>query len=146
MVLCESPSAVLGVPPAASLPEVKAAYRLRVLQTHPDKGGSAEEFRLVQTAFESLVASKLSGVAAVEGCAYRRSATSRGPRRAASFDAAPSMTCARDRERTPRRQQRKPRKPSVAKPAPRQLSPRALARKMGMFPQPTLESFGFPLL
>jgi len=33
---------------------IKKAYFKRVLATHPDKGGDAEEFRRVQTSFEVL--------------------------------------------------------------------------------------------
>ena len=35
---------VLGVAAGATAKEVKAAYRRRAVQTHPDKGGSVEEF------------------------------------------------------------------------------------------------------
>lgn len=34
--------------------KIKAAYRLRVKETHPDHGGDPEEFRLVQLAYEVL--------------------------------------------------------------------------------------------
>lgn len=38
----------------ASYDEIRAAYRRRVLATHPDKGGSAQDFRRVQLAWEVL--------------------------------------------------------------------------------------------
>lgn len=43
----------LGLGSSATLTEIKQAYRARALQTHPDRGGSAEEFRAVQSAYES---------------------------------------------------------------------------------------------
>lgn len=36
------------------LPDIKRHWRKRVLETHPDKGGKAEHFRLVQRAWEIL--------------------------------------------------------------------------------------------
>jgi len=42
----------LGLEPSATLADIKQAYRARALQTHPDRGGSAEEFRAVQSAYE----------------------------------------------------------------------------------------------
>jgi curved DNA-binding protein CbpA len=44
----------LGAKPSASDAELKAAYRRRVRETHPDMGGDAHEFRLVQEAWETL--------------------------------------------------------------------------------------------
>jgi len=43
----------LGLEAGATVLEIKRAYRARALQTHPDRGGSAEEFRAVQSAYES---------------------------------------------------------------------------------------------
>jgi hypothetical protein len=42
----------LRLEPKATLSEIKRAYRVRALETHPDRGGSAEEFRKVQRAYE----------------------------------------------------------------------------------------------
>mmetsp|Transcript_42123 Transcript_42123/g.94702 ORF Transcript_42123/g.94702 Transcript_42123/m.94702 type:complete len:475 (-) Transcript_42123:15-1439(-) len=39
----------------ASDPELRTAYRQRALQVHPDKGGTANEFRVIVHAFEVLV-------------------------------------------------------------------------------------------
>ncbi len=36
--------------------EVRKAYRKRALEVHPDKGGSAEEFRDVKAASEKIIA------------------------------------------------------------------------------------------
>jgi hypothetical protein len=41
-------------PPAPSQEEVKAAYRERAVETHPDQGGDAERFIEVQEAWERL--------------------------------------------------------------------------------------------
>eukprot|EP00929_Paragymnodinium_shiwhaense_P062954 TRINITY_DN31473_c0_g1_i1.p1 TRINITY_DN31473_c0_g1~~TRINITY_DN31473_c0_g1_i1.p1 ORF type:complete len:410 (-),score=83.30 TRINITY_DN31473_c0_g1_i1:308-1537(-) len=47
--------AALGVPKTADDRAIRAAYRRRVLQTHPDKdGGSADAFHAVTAAFEAL--------------------------------------------------------------------------------------------
>jgi hypothetical protein len=43
---------VLGLAARANLEEVKAAYRRRALELHPDRGGRAEDFRGLQTAYE----------------------------------------------------------------------------------------------
>lgn len=51
---------ILGVESTASLVEVKRAFRKRALETHPDHGGEAEQFRKVQAAYEKLV-KKLGG-------------------------------------------------------------------------------------
>ncbi|MFM2416658.1 MAG: hypothetical protein RL385_1381 [Pseudomonadota bacterium] len=47
--------AALGVEPGAGLQEIRAAYRKRALETHPDQGGDAEAFRAVQSAYERLL-------------------------------------------------------------------------------------------
>jgi hypothetical protein len=43
----------LGLEPQATLVEIKQAYRAQALRTHPDRGGSAEAFRLVHSAYEA---------------------------------------------------------------------------------------------
>lgn len=48
------PYSVLGIKKGATLAEIKAAYRKRAKETHPDKGGSDEAFRKVQEAYEAL--------------------------------------------------------------------------------------------
>ena len=45
---------VLGVSRSASDADVRDAYRRKVKTTHPDAGGSAEAFREVQEAYETL--------------------------------------------------------------------------------------------
>lgn len=45
---------VLGVEPDADQKSIRSAYRRRARQTHPDQGGSPEEFHLVQEAWEAL--------------------------------------------------------------------------------------------
>jgi curved DNA-binding protein CbpA len=49
-----SPFEVLGIEPDADEDELKEAYRQRVLETHPDHGGSAEAFRQVREAYEAV--------------------------------------------------------------------------------------------
>jgi DnaJ-like protein len=43
----------LGLNSSATVVEIRQAYRARALQTHPDRGGSAEEFRAVHRAYEA---------------------------------------------------------------------------------------------
>lgn len=50
----ESPFDVLQVDPDASDEAIDRAYRRRVLETHPDQGGSAAEFQRVRRAYERL--------------------------------------------------------------------------------------------
>lgn len=45
---------VLGVNPQAPKAEIQAAYRRRLRETHPDRGGDEDEFHLVQGAWETL--------------------------------------------------------------------------------------------
>lgn len=45
---------VLGVSPQAPRSEIQAAYRRRLRDTHPDRGGDETEFHLVQNAWETL--------------------------------------------------------------------------------------------
>ena len=43
----------LGLTPKATLSEIKRAYRKQALSAHPDRGGSDEAFRALQSAYES---------------------------------------------------------------------------------------------
>ena len=45
---------VLGVRRTATPPEVKAAYRAKAREAHPDRGGSAERFAAIQCAYDVL--------------------------------------------------------------------------------------------
>ena len=49
-----SPFDVLGIDPDASDAAVVDAYRERVLETHPDHGGSPDEFQAVRDAYEQI--------------------------------------------------------------------------------------------
>lgn len=49
-----SPWAVLGLDEGASLAEVRRAFRQRAKTTHPDRGGSRDEFEAARAAFERL--------------------------------------------------------------------------------------------
>lgn len=44
----------LGVPPGATDQDIKAAYRRRAAEHHPDKGGDTEQFLAVQLAYDTL--------------------------------------------------------------------------------------------
>lgn len=47
---------VLELPETFTQEELTKAYRRKAMATHPDRGGSAEEFRAVQAAYEQLKA------------------------------------------------------------------------------------------
>ncbi len=51
----KTPYEVLGVDPKADGEAIKKAHRKKSRETHPDRGGSAEEFREVSTAFAVLI-------------------------------------------------------------------------------------------
>ncbi len=57
-----SPYEVLGVEPDADDEAVRTAYRRRAKETHPDQGGSAEEFQRVQTAYARIQAGNVDDV------------------------------------------------------------------------------------
>nr|WP_272904666.1 ferredoxin Fer [Halobacterium sp. TGN-42-S1] len=44
----------MGVDPGADDDEVERAYRRRVVETHPDQGGSREQFQLVRAAYDAI--------------------------------------------------------------------------------------------
>lgn len=50
----DSPFEVLGIDPDADEETVDRAYRRRVLEAHPDRGGSAKEFKRVTAAYEAI--------------------------------------------------------------------------------------------
>ena len=45
---------ILGIPRAATVQEVRSAYKRRALQVHPDRGGDADSMHEVHVAFETL--------------------------------------------------------------------------------------------
>lgn len=49
---------ILGLVAGASHAEIKAAFRVRALGTHPDHGGDADEFRELYKAYERLLAKR----------------------------------------------------------------------------------------
>jgi len=51
----DAPFEVLGVDPDADDAEIDQAYRRRVMETHPDQGGSVRAFQRVKTAYEQIV-------------------------------------------------------------------------------------------
>lgn len=50
----DDPYRVLGLHSGASMRVVKAAYRARAQETHPDTRGDEEEFKKVQKAYERI--------------------------------------------------------------------------------------------
>ncbi|KAJ9454727.1 chaperone protein DNAj [Diplonema papillatum] len=57
-VLSQDPYAILGVSATTSLADAKRAYRRKALKTHPDMGGSVEQFTLVHAAYEAILAGR----------------------------------------------------------------------------------------
>jgi curved DNA-binding protein CbpA len=55
----DSPFDVLAIDSDASEGEIDRAYRRRVLETHPDQGGSAREFQRVRAAYEQVKSGEL---------------------------------------------------------------------------------------
>jgi hypothetical protein len=47
---------LLGIRPPCSLDDIKAAYRRKALEVHPDRGGSPADFQAVETAYRRLLA------------------------------------------------------------------------------------------
>ena len=45
--------ATLGLTAGATLADIKTAYKKRALETHPDRGGTAADFRAVRAAYET---------------------------------------------------------------------------------------------
>lgn len=60
----ESPFDILLIEPDADEAEIERAYRERVKEAHPDHGGSAAEFQLVQAAYEELTSGTAGSVRA----------------------------------------------------------------------------------
>jgi DnaJ-domain-containing protein 1 len=46
----------LGIRPPATLDDIKAAYRRKALEAHPDRGGDPADFQAVEAAYRRLVA------------------------------------------------------------------------------------------
>ncbi len=61
----ESPYDVLGIDPDADEAEVDRAFRRRVIETHPDQGGSQKAFQRVMAAYETITAERPDAV--IEG-------------------------------------------------------------------------------
>jgi len=55
----DAPFDVLGVDPDADESEIDRAYRRRVMETHPDQGGSAHAFQRVKAAYEAIMEGRL---------------------------------------------------------------------------------------
>ena len=57
----DAPFDVLGVDPDADESRIDQAYRRRVIETHPDQGGSAREFQRVKAAYEAIMEGRVEG-------------------------------------------------------------------------------------
>ncbi|MBI2395927.1 MAG: J domain-containing protein [Deltaproteobacteria bacterium] len=51
-----SPFVVLGLEPTKDLAAIRTAWKRRALETHPDRGGSADDFRRAKAAYDACVA------------------------------------------------------------------------------------------
>lgn len=72
--------AALGVNPDASDAELARAYKMRALQSHPDRGGSNEAFQALQAAYESILESR-PGAGKGPQKSKHGTATSTGPQK-----------------------------------------------------------------
>lgn len=63
----DSPFDVLRIDSDASEGEVDRAYRRRVMEAHPDQGGSAREFQTVRAAYEAIKSGAESGEWTADG-------------------------------------------------------------------------------
>ena len=63
----DDPFEILGVDPDASDADIDEAYRRRVMQTHPDQGGSARAFQRVKDAYERILAMENGEAADADG-------------------------------------------------------------------------------
>lgn len=54
MFFQKDPYKVLGLKPGATQDEAKAAFRRLAMKHHPDRGGSAEEFKKIKEAYEKI--------------------------------------------------------------------------------------------
>jgi ferredoxin len=54
----DAPFEVLGVDPDAGEAEIDRVYRRRVMETHPDQGGSVRAFQRVKAAYEAIEAER----------------------------------------------------------------------------------------
>lgn len=61
-----SPALVLGVSEDAQAPEIRAAYRVKALAAHPDKGGDPAEFCRVRRAYLALSGAGCPGAAGTD--------------------------------------------------------------------------------
>eukprot|EP00928_Gymnodinium_smaydae_P088651 TRINITY_DN72715_c0_g1_i1.p1 TRINITY_DN72715_c0_g1~~TRINITY_DN72715_c0_g1_i1.p1 ORF type:complete len:153 (+),score=16.14 TRINITY_DN72715_c0_g1_i1:99-557(+) len=141
-------AAVLGVPAGASMHQIRTAFVRGALSSHPDKGGSHADFLSIRAAYEALSrrarSGEADGAAASVQTAAPATPVSR-KRQAADANCHGSVGATAVGECGPKRQRRArlPRKPTNTSASQRQLSPRAMARKLGMFPQRV--SLGFPV-
>jgi curved DNA-binding protein CbpA len=56
------PYKILGIPNDSTLEQVKEAYRILARKHHPDKGGNADTFKIMKTAFKIIVDNIKKGV------------------------------------------------------------------------------------
>ncbi len=77
------PSDVLGVPPNASLQDIREAYRAKVKRYHPDQGGDEWAFRILQRSYEALSTARVAGHASQELATPRPSPRSSADRKTA---------------------------------------------------------------
>ena len=52
--VADDPYRVLGLHSGASMRVVKAAHRTLAMESHPDRGGDAEQFKKIQQAYERI--------------------------------------------------------------------------------------------
>jgi len=66
VIQMNTPYHILGLEEGATSSQIKSAYRSLAKQTHPDKGGSADDFAQISRAYRSLVAMRDNSCAVTE--------------------------------------------------------------------------------
>ncbi|WP_380677435.1 ferredoxin Fer [Salinigranum sp. GCM10025319] len=95
-----SPYDVLQVDPDADEREIDRAYRRRVMETHPDQGGSAREFQVVKSAYERIKDGS-AGEAELDTAEAEDSASTDGDRGARNGETGPQSESEPEAETDP---------------------------------------------
>ncbi|CAE8693200.1 unnamed protein product [Polarella glacialis] len=124
--------AVLDVTASVTMAELRSSYRRMALRTHPDKGGSPEDFRQVLEAFAVLSSSRTRAAydsslrARKEAAGSRSGRTARDTRRkSAAAEEQQQKTAAAKQQEQPNKTQKKQPQEGCAQPASSSPQPQA---------------------
>lgn len=88
-----NPYQVLSVDSDASDDELQTAYRERILEAHPDQGGSAAELQRVKTAYETIQSDSIAESS--KSTTSHRDATNTSESEGWSSSRVPNINCSR---------------------------------------------------